>query len=138
MTFPRYEQYKNSGVDWLGEFPAHWRLKPLWTLFRRTKRIGRAGEELLSVYREYGVIPKSSRDDNNNNPSEDLALYQLVVPGDLAINKMKAWQGSRNGQTCSSLTGRTSGLPISVILGAVSPQPLELLCCRQFPIPRSL
>ena len=69
-------------------------MKPLWTLFRRTKRIGHEKEELLSVYRDFGVIPKASRDDNFNKPSDDLASYQLVKPGDLVINKMKAWQGS--------------------------------------------
>ena len=52
------------------------------------------GEQLLSVYRDYGVVPKSSRDDNFNKPSDDLSTYQLVEHGDLAINKMKAWQGS--------------------------------------------
>ncbi|MAT73290.1 MAG: restriction endonuclease [Planctomycetaceae bacterium] len=24
MSFPRYPEYKNSGVEWLGEVPAHW------------------------------------------------------------------------------------------------------------------
>ncbi|MBB4841187.1 type I restriction enzyme S subunit [Sphingomonas kyeonggiensis] len=58
------------------------------------KRIDFPEEELLSVYRDYGVIRKRDRDDNFNKPSEDLGPYQLVEPGDLAINKMKAWQGS--------------------------------------------
>jgi len=94
MSFPRYPEYKDSGVAWLGEVPAHWRTSPLWTLFRRCKRTGFANEELLSVYRDFGVVPKASRSDNFNNASEDLATYQLVQTGDLAINKMKAWQGS--------------------------------------------
>lgn len=94
MSFPRYPEYKDSGVDWLGEVPKHWRLPPLWSLFRRSKTTGCETEELLSVYRDYGVIPKASRDDNNNKPSDDLGAYQLVIPGDLVINKMKAWQGS--------------------------------------------
>jgi type I restriction enzyme, S subunit len=94
MSFPRYERYKDSGVEWLGEVPDGWELKPLWTLFRRTKRTGHPREELLSVYRDHGVVPKSSRDDNFNKPSDDLSVYQLVVAGDLVINKMKAWQGS--------------------------------------------
>jgi len=94
MSFPRYPQYKDSGVDWLGPVPAHWEVKPLWTFFRRVKRVGFEGEQLLSVYRDHGVVPKASRDDNFNKPSDDLSVYQLVVPGDLAINKMKAWQGS--------------------------------------------
>ena len=28
MSFPRYPQYKDSGVDWLGQVPAHWEVKP--------------------------------------------------------------------------------------------------------------
>jgi type I restriction enzyme S subunit len=94
MSLPRYEQYKDSGVEWLGEVPAHWFFKPLWAMFHRTKRTGFESEELLSIYRDHGVVLKASRDDNNNKPSDDLSPYQLVTPGDLAINKMKAWQGS--------------------------------------------
>lgn len=94
MSVNRYDEYKQSGRRWLGEIPAHWEIKPLWTLYRRTKRTGFADEELLSVYRDYGVIPKSSRDDNFNKSSDDLSPYQLVEPSDLVINKMKAWQGS--------------------------------------------
>lgn len=26
MSFPKYPEYKDSGVEWLGEVPAHWRL----------------------------------------------------------------------------------------------------------------
>ncbi len=29
MNFPRYESYKDSGVEWLGEVPKHWRVLPL-------------------------------------------------------------------------------------------------------------
>lgn len=74
--------------------PSAWRVVPFWSLFRRTKSIGHADEELLSVYRDHGVVPTSSRDDNHNKPSEDLSGYQLVTEGALVTNKMKAWQGS--------------------------------------------
>ena len=94
MTHKRYENYVDTQEAWLGSYPSHWGRKPLWTLFRRVKRQGFESEELLSVYRDHGVIPKSSREDNFNKPSDDLGAYQLVEPGDLAVNKMKAWQGS--------------------------------------------
>ena len=94
MSFPRYPKYKDSGVEWLGEVPDSWDVRPFWTLYVRSKRAGFPEEQLLSVYREYGVVRKSDRDDNHNNPSEDLATYQLVEVSDLVINKMKAWQGS--------------------------------------------
>lgn len=29
MSFPRYERYKDSGVEWLGEVPEHWEMKRL-------------------------------------------------------------------------------------------------------------
>ncbi|MGB3624203.1 MAG: restriction endonuclease subunit S [Henriciella sp.] len=74
--------------------PAGWRTVPFWSLFRREKKTGFPNEELLSVYRDYGVIPKASRDDNHNKESEDLSGYQLVTQGALVTNKMKAWQGS--------------------------------------------
>lgn len=85
---------KDSGVEWLGEIPEHWQTVAIGRLFDRVKRTGYAEKELLSVYRDYGVIPKSSRDDNFNKSSQDLSSYQLVNPNDLVINKMKTWQGS--------------------------------------------
>lgn len=73
----------------------NWKQVPFRTLFRRIpKRTGHGDKELLSVYRDYGVIIKSDREDNSNRPGESLDDYQLVNPGDLVLNKMKTWQGS--------------------------------------------
>ena len=85
---------KDSGVEWLGEVPAQWRSRKVKRLFAQSKRQGYTDMEVLSVYRDYGVVKKNSRDDNNNKTPDDLSLYQLVMAGDLVVNKMKAWQGS--------------------------------------------
>lgn len=82
-----------------------WQSVPFWSLYRREKKVGFPAEELLSVYRDYGVIRKSDRNDNWNRAGEDLAAYQLVEPGDLVLNKMKTWQGSLG---VSSLRGIVS------------------------------
>ncbi|HDY8096008.1 TPA: restriction endonuclease subunit S, partial [Vibrio vulnificus] len=92
--YKAYPEYKDSGVDWLHDIPAHWKTIPVGRCYRRIKRTGFETEELLSVYRDHGVVPKSSRDDNNNKPSDDLSPYQLVCEDNLVMNKMKAWQGS--------------------------------------------
>ncbi|WP_282039372.1 restriction endonuclease subunit S [Halomonas alimentaria] len=34
MTFPKYPEYKDSGVEWLGEVPAHWQVLPLKAQFQ--------------------------------------------------------------------------------------------------------
>ncbi|MFZ3465014.1 restriction endonuclease subunit S [Vibrio harveyi] len=92
--YKAYPEYKDSGVNWLHDIPAHWKTIPVGRCYRRVKRTGFEKEELLSVYRDHGVVPKSSRDDNNNKPSDDLSPYQLVCENNLVMNKMKAWQGS--------------------------------------------
>lgn len=92
--YQTYPEYKDSRIGWMGHIPKDWLTVPVGRLFSRTKRTGHSEKELLSVYRDYGVIPKSSRDDNNNKESDDLTPYQLVQPNDLVMNKMKAWQGS--------------------------------------------
>ncbi|WP_082108893.1 restriction endonuclease subunit S [Azospirillum thiophilum] len=94
MTYPRYTDTKDSGMAWLGEMPSHWSLVSIKALYRFVKRQDNADAPVLSVYREYGVIEKSSRSDNNNKTPDDLSLYQTVLEDDLVINKMKAWQGS--------------------------------------------
>ncbi len=83
-----------TGVEWMPEAPSHWRPSRIGRLFRQSKLLGFPELTVLSVYREYGVIGRSSRDDNANVLPDDLTKYQLVEAGDLVVNKMKAWQGS--------------------------------------------
>lgn len=85
---------KYSGNESIGLIPAHWTAVRLKSMFRQEKRTGNPHLQVLSVYRDFGVILKSARDDNHNKTPEDVSVYQLVRQGDLVINKMKAWQGS--------------------------------------------
>lgn len=85
---------KDSGVEWIGEVPVHWEITAVTNITDTVSHKNHPNEELLSVYRDYGVIIKSSRDDNNNKAGANLSSYKLVEPGFLVINKMKAWQGS--------------------------------------------
>ena len=78
----------------LFDVPPGWKSVPMWSVAARKDRKGYSDAELLSVYREYGVIRKSDRDDNHNVESEDLSNYKFVRKGDLVLNKMKTWQGS--------------------------------------------
>lgn len=63
-------------------------------IIRPREVTNRADLPVLSVYRDHGVVPKDSRSDNFNKTPDDISRYQEVRVGDLAINKMKAWQGS--------------------------------------------
>jgi type I restriction enzyme S subunit len=88
---------KDSGVPWLGEVPEHWRVLPNRTVFTEVNERGRAEADMLSVTIMRGVIRQqvlledSSKKDGSNR---DKSAYKLVRPGDIAYNKMRAWQGA--------------------------------------------
>ncbi len=93
----RYEHYKPSGQPWLGDVPAHWDIKPNRALFSEVKDRDSAHEEMLSVTIARGVIRQKAllKDTSKKDGSrKDRSAYKLVRPGDIAYNKMRAWQGS--------------------------------------------
>lgn len=83
-----------SGIEWIGEVPEEWEVLKSRYFLNEISVKGYPDEEVLSLYRDYGIIPKNSRSDNHNVTSLDTSGYKLVEPGNLVINKMKAWQGS--------------------------------------------
>lgn len=87
-------QMKDSGLAWIGQVPALWEIDKLKYHLVRNEPRNPGDKIVLSLYRELGVIPKDSRDDNHNVTSEDTSKYKYVTPGDFVVNKMKAWQGS--------------------------------------------
>ena len=91
-----YPAYIPSGIEWVGDVPAHWEHRKLRSILHRTNERHRHDLPLLSVVRERGVIPRdvTYSDDNHNVIPEDLSNYKVVRKGQFAMNKMKAWQGS--------------------------------------------
>ncbi|MBL3716565.1 hypothetical protein GHK52_07060 [Lactococcus garvieae] len=85
---------KDSGVEWIGEIPEDWEMKKVRYFLKEVSEKKHPNEQVLSLYRDYGVIPKDSRADNHNVTSSDTSGYKFVEVGNLVINKMKAWQGS--------------------------------------------
>ena len=85
---------KDSGIEWIGEIPEGWEVSQLKYATRWKSEKGCPDAPVLSLYRDFGVVPKDSRDDNHNVTSLDTSNYKVVDIGDLVINNMKAWQGS--------------------------------------------
>lgn len=85
---------KTSGVEWIGEIPEDWNINKIKRFLRYVSTKDKGNCEVLSLYRELGIVPKNSRNDNHNVTAEDTSNYRFVRKGDFVINKMKAWQGS--------------------------------------------
>ena len=92
-----YPAMKDSGVPWLGQMPEHWRVLPNRALFVEVKERDHPAEQMLSVtitkgvIRQQALLADSSKKDSSN---QDKSAYKLVRPGDIAYNKMRAWQGA--------------------------------------------
>ncbi|MCK5943359.1 MAG: restriction endonuclease subunit S, partial [Planctomycetes bacterium] len=88
---------KPSGVEWLGEVPAHWEVARLGALFHEVAEPGLDDLPILSVSIHSGVSDGEVREDEMERKvtrSEDRTKYKRVEPGDLVYNMMRAWQGA--------------------------------------------
>lgn len=86
----RYESYKDSGVEWLGDVPSHWELGRISTYFteRRTKVSDKDYPALsvtkLGVFPQWENVAKTNDGDNR----------KLARKGDFVINSRSDRKGS--------------------------------------------
>ena len=82
---------KNSGFYWMGKIPSQWELKRIKYIFCIKKNIvGELGHTVLAVTQQ-GVKPKNMSD--KGQFSLDYSKYQLLNPGDFAMNHMDLLTG---------------------------------------------
>lgn len=88
-----YAEYKESGQEWLGNVPAHWRTPRLKTVLREKEARSLDGSGLLlSLSRNRGLIARSDMTDKIHS-ARTLAGYKLYDPGEIVMNRMQAWSG---------------------------------------------
>ena len=86
----KYEHYKNSGVEWLGDIPEHWELTKLGTRFlERKTKVSDKDYEPLSVTKN-GTIPQLDSAAKSNDGDN----RKLVKKGDFVINSRSDRKGS--------------------------------------------
>ena len=90
MSFPRYKEYQDSGLNWLGQIPTHWRLKRLGFFFgERREKVSDRDYQALSVTKD-GIVPQletaAKTDDRDNR--------KKVCQGDFVINSRSDRKGS--------------------------------------------
>ena len=82
----RYDKYKDSGVDWIGEIPEHWEMLSNKYIFKLTKsQVGKksADFELLSLTLK-GIIKRDMENPEGKFPAE-FDTYQKVKKGDFVF-----------------------------------------------------
>lgn len=93
MSYPAYPDYKDSGVEWLGEVPAHWEVKRL----RYVAELNPSKTEVrtLPAERSVSFIPMEAIGEDGSlslvqtrQIGEVLAGYTYVREGDVTIAKI--------------------------------------------------
>ena len=88
-------EMKSSGVEWIGEIPAHWKVINTKYLFRLVTEPAPENNnyELLSIYTSIGVRPRKELEERGNRATTTDG-YWLVKKGDFIVNKLLAWMGA--------------------------------------------
>ncbi|MDM5149149.1 restriction endonuclease subunit S [Aeromonas salmonicida] len=91
-AMPKYDAYKDSGVEWLGYAPGHWVIQKMKFLFKDTSIKNKAEQTLLSVTQDQGVIPRDWVENRMVMPSGNLESFKYIQEGDFAIS-LRSFEG---------------------------------------------
>ena len=94
MKFVPYNDYKPSGVEWLGDIPAHWSIERAKWLFEKMDRPVREEDEVVTCFRDGVVTLRKNRRVLGFTESLKEIGYQGIRCGDLVIHAMDAFAGA--------------------------------------------
>lgn len=89
------KNFKDSGIEWLGEIPEHWEIVPIRYCFNEFNvRCNDNNYPLLSVTIANGVVYQNDITNKKDTSNDDKSSYKIVPIGAIAYNKMRMWQGA--------------------------------------------
>jgi type I restriction enzyme S subunit len=119
---------KDSGIEWLGEVPAHWTCARNKVVFQEVDhRAETDAGELLTVSHITGVTPRSEKN-VNMILAETLEGYKTCHPGDLVINTMWAWMGALGCSPCVGVVSPSYNVYRPRDGGRILPDYYDFLC----------
>lgn len=111
----RYNEYKDSGVQWLGEIPSHWFILPGRVIFDENKKKNDGSDRsVLSL--SYGKIVVKN-DINEGLVPAEYSNYQIIEPGYIIVRCTDLQNDKVSLRTAISLY---SGIITSAYLGLVT------------------
>ena len=82
----RYNEYKDSGVQWLGEIPSHWDMQRWRFLLTENKVKNTDCKVKVQLQFKYGDIVRKANQDEDADVLEAISKYTVVAPDDIMIN----------------------------------------------------
>jgi len=94
-TFPKYESYKDSGVEWLGEIPSHWNIKKLKFCCKSNVRVlpENAPPDLQIQYVDIGSVSQGKIERVEYHAFKDAPsrARRLAQRGDTIISTVRTY-----------------------------------------------
>ena len=88
----KYNEYKDSGVKWIGKIPSHWGMMKIKFIFQERCEKGHSDMPILCSTQKYGVIPQSLYENRVVVVNKGLENLKLVKKGDFVIS-LRSFQG---------------------------------------------
>ncbi len=92
--YKAYPEYKDSGLQWLGEMPAHWTLRKSKYIFNRVQREVRPEDGVVTAFRDGQVTLRANRRTEGFTESIKEIGYQGVRKEDLLVHAMDGFAGA--------------------------------------------
>lgn len=83
--YKAYLEYKDSGIDWVGDIPSSWVVKPTFSVFDPQVTKNTEGQETKVLSLSYGNIVERDVETNFGLLPESFNTYQIVDDGDLIL-----------------------------------------------------
>ena len=83
--YEKYAEYKDSGVEWVGDIPDSWEVKPVFALFTPEMIKNVDGNETNVLSLSYGRIIQRDVENNHGLLPESFNTYQIVNDGDIIL-----------------------------------------------------
>lgn len=78
-------EMKNSGIEWVGNIPAHWDIHPLYYYFSERKKKNYLGKEQNLLSLSYGKVIRKDINTSEGLLPDSFNGYNIIEPGDIVL-----------------------------------------------------
>lgn len=78
-------EMKDSGIEWVGNIPAHWDARPLYYYFAERKKKNYLGQEQNLLSLSYGKIIRKDINTSEGLLPDSFNGYNIIEPGDIVL-----------------------------------------------------
>ena len=78
-------EMKDSGIEWVGNVPAHWDVRPLYYYFAERKKKNYLGQEQNLLSLSYGKVIRKDINTSEGLLPDSFNGYNIIEPGDIVL-----------------------------------------------------